>query len=68
MRPEGDAAVARAMLPVKPPRLLSVIVAVPVWPGKIVRLGDPETEKSTTLTATRTEWVREPLVAVTVKV
>ncbi len=69
VRPEGDTFVAMVTLPVKPPRLLRLIDDVPDWPAKIVRLAEPvEMEKSTTLIVTCTEWVREPLVAVTVKV
>ena len=67
VRPEGVTAVASPMLPLKPPRPFTLMVAVPDWPAKIVMLVEPvETEKSTTLTITRTECVREPLVAVTV--
>ena len=67
VRPEGDTAVASEMLPAKPPRPFALIVAVPDWPAKMLMLVEPvETEKSTTLTVTRTECVREPLVAVTV--
>ncbi len=69
VRPEGDTTVVRAMLPVNPPRLWSVMVEVPDWAAKIVKLvGPEEMEKSTTLTVTCTERVREPLVAVTVRV
>ncbi len=69
VRPEGDTFVARATLPVKPPRLLRLIDDVPDWPAKIVRLAEPvEMEKSTTLAVTWTEWLSEPLVAVIVKV
>ncbi len=69
VRPEGDTAVVRAILPVKPPRLWSVIVEVPDWAANIVKFVElEEMEKSTTLTVTCTERVREPLVPVTVRV
>ncbi len=69
VRPEGDTSVARVTLPVKPPRLLRLIDEVPDWPAKTVMLAVPvEIEKSTTLTMIWTERVREPLVAVTVRV
>ena len=69
VRPEGDTLVEREMLPAKPPRLFRLMVEVVDWPAKIVMLDEmEETEKSTTLTVTWTECVREPLVAVTVTV
>ncbi len=50
---DGDTAVDRATLPVKPPRLFRLIVEVPDWPAKTVMLDElAETEKSTTLTMT----------------
>ncbi len=69
VRPEGETLVVSAMFPAKPPRLLSVMEAVSDCPARIARLVDPvEMEKSTTLTVTWTEWVREPLVPVIVRV
>jgi hypothetical protein len=53
VRPEGETEVVRAMLPANPPRLLSVILEVPVWPARIVKLVElEEIPKSTTLTVT----------------
>ena len=67
VRPEGDTLVVRAMLPAKPPRPFRLMVEVPGWPAKVVMLVEPDdTEKSTTLTVTCTEWVRDPLVVVMV--
>ncbi len=69
VRPEGETLVVSAMLPAKPPKLLSVMGEVPDCPSKIVRLVEPvEMEKSTTFTVTWTEWVRDPLVPVIVRV
>ncbi len=69
VRPKGETAVVSVADPENPPRLFSVMVEVPDWPAKIIKLAElAETEKSTTLTVTWTEWVREPLVAVTVRV
>ena len=69
VRPEGDTEVVNAMLPVNPPRLLRVMIEPLDWPEKMVRLVELEDmEKSTTLTVTWTERVREPLVAVMVRV
>ena len=67
VRPEGDTAVASVTLPMNPPRLLTLMVAAPDWPANSVTAPEfVETEKSTTVTVIWTEWVREPLVAVTV--
>ncbi len=67
--PEGETEVVTAMLPANPPRLLSIIVEVPDWPAKMVRLVElEEIAKSTTLTVTWIECVTEPLVPVIVRV
>jgi hypothetical protein len=51
--PEGKTEVVTAMLPANPPTLLSVIVEVPDWPAKMMRLIESEEiAKSTTLTVT----------------
>ncbi len=67
VRLEGDTAVASDMLPLKPPRPFRFMMAVPDWPAKMVKLVElVETEKSTTLIVTWTEWTSELLVAVMV--
>lgn len=60
----------RFMMPVKPFRLVNVIVNVPVEPWTIVsELGLTAMLKSPTLTFTASVvWVREPLAPVTVTV
>ena len=51
--PEGETDVVSPMLPANPPRLLSVIVEMSVWPAKMDRLVElEEMAKSTTLTIT----------------
>ncbi len=68
VRPEGETAVARAIVPAKPFRLVKVIGAVLAAPVMTVTLDGPERPKSTTFTATVTAWESEPLVPVTVTV
>ncbi len=67
--PTGVETDVRATVPANPPRLLIVIVELPVWPATIFRLvGLADMEKSTTLAVTWTVRVIEPLVTVTVTV
>ncbi len=69
VRPEGVTVELRLTFPAKLFELVSLTVTdtfvTPVlkltWPGE-------EMVKSTTLTATRTVWIKEPLVAITVTV
>ncbi len=67
--PAGDTAEVRLMGPVKPLRLVRVIVEVPDDPVGMSRVtGFAEILKSavgTTVTVMVTEWIREPLIPVT---
>ena len=69
-RPAGETVEVRATVPVKPFRGATVIVEVAVAPARAVTLvGLAVTVKSGTaftVTVTVVEWLREPLVPVTV--
>jgi len=65
----GETVVERVTVPANPPRLVSVITAVPEEPrDRLSEDGLIEIEKSDTITVTDTEWTSEPLVPVTVTV
>ncbi len=67
--PEGDTDAERIMLPESPLILVIVRLEFVLAPAGMLReLGLAEMLKSTTITVTWTERVREPLVAVTVTV
>ncbi len=67
--PEGDTDAERIMLPESPLMLVIVRLEFALAPAGMLReLGLAEMLKSTTITVTWTERVREPLVAVTVTV
>jgi len=65
----GETVVERVTVPANPPRLVSVITAVPEEPrDRLSEDGLIEIEKSDTITVTDTEWTSEPFVPVTVTV
>ncbi len=65
VRPEGDAVDERETVPAKPFMLVRLILALVAAPVMTLMLVGAEILKSTTFTATVTEWVREPLVPFT---
>jgi hypothetical protein len=67
--PEGETVAVSDMLPDSPLTLESVMLELAEVPGGVEsELGLATIVKSTTCTTTRTEWLREPLVPVTVTV
>ncbi len=69
VKPEGVTDVERLIVPVKPARLLRVMVEVPELPAcTVIVLGLDETVKSPTPTVTVAVWESGPLVAVMVTV
>ncbi len=69
VRPEGATDVERLIVPVKPARLLRVIVEVPELPAcSVTVLGLDKIVKSPTPTVTVAVWESGPLVAVIVTV
>jgi hypothetical protein len=66
---EGDAELARLIVPVNPSNGLTVIVDMPAWPARTVMLeGLAVREKSWSVKSTVAEREREPLLPVTVTV
>ena len=67
--PDGETVAVRVTVPEKPLMLADWICDVPDAPLLIVTdVGLDDSEKSTTLTITWTEWVIDPMVVVTVTV
>lgn len=67
--PEGDTEAVSVTVPVKLLTGATVIVEVPVAPARAeTNVGDAETVKSFTIIVTGVEWLRAPLLPVTVTV